>query len=82
MLKLRYVIKLSSLVGRIGTTATITDRLTGHTHACSVYDFSLQMDSMITVCLFVYLGRSVGGHMLVHELLMDRSKLIQKYKSG
>ena len=29
-----------------------------------------------------YLGRSVGGHMLVHELLMDRSKLIQKYKSG
>ena len=35
-------------------------------------------------CLFVYIGRSVGGggHMLVHEQLMDRSRLIQKYKSG
>ena len=34
--------------------------------------------------LFVYLGRSVGGgrHMLVHEQLMDRSRPIQKYKSG
>ena len=62
--------------------ATIMDRLTGHTHACSAYNFSLQMDSMITVCLFVYLGRNVGGHMLVHEQLMDRSRLIQKYKSG
>ena len=31
------------------------------------------------VCL---LGRSVGGHMLAHEQLMDRSRLIQKYKSG
>ena len=40
--------------------ATITDRLIGHTHACSAYNFSLQMDSMITVCLFVYLGRYVG----------------------
>ena len=35
------------------------------------------------VCLFfVYLGRSVGGHMLIHEQLMDCSRLIQKYKSG
>ena len=34
------------------------------------------------VCLFVYLGRSVGGHMLVHEHVMDRPKVIQKYKSG
>ena len=33
-------------------------------------------------CLFANLGRSVGGHMLVHEQLMDRSRLIQKYKSG
>ena len=33
--------------------------------------------------LFVCLARSVrGGHMLVHEQLMDRSRLIQKYKSG
>ena len=33
--------------------------------------------------LFVCLSRSVrGGHMLVHEQLMDRSRLIQKYKSG
>ena len=32
--------------------------------------------------LFVCLYRSVrGGHMLVHEQLMDRSRLIQKYKS-
>ena len=31
--------------------------------------------------LFVCLYRSVpGGHMLVHEQLMDRSRLIQKYK--
>ena len=31
--------------------------------------------------LFVCLYESVcGGHMLVHEQLMDRSRLIQKYK--
>ena len=31
--------------------------------------------------LFERLYRSVrGGHMLVHEQLMDRSRLIQKYK--
>ena len=32
-------------------------------------------------CLFVYLGRSVG-RMQVHEQLMDRSRLMQEYKSG
>ena len=33
--------------------------------------------------LFVCLSRLVrGGHMLVHEQLMDRSRLIQKHKSG
>ena len=32
--------------------------------------------------LFAYLGRSVGTHARPSEQLMDRSRLIQKYKSG
>ena len=40
------------------------------------------MCNSVAGCMFVYLGQSVGGHMLVHEKLMDCSRLIQKYKSG
>ena len=43
---------------------------------------SSKIKHMLNPCLFVYLGWSVGGHMLVHEQLMDHSRLIQKYKSG
>ena len=43
---------------------------------CKLYDF-------LGFCLFVCLSRSVhGGHMLVYEKLMDRSRLIQTFKSG
>ena len=37
---------------------------------------------LFVCCLFIYLGRSVRGHMLVHEQLMNRARLIQNYKSG
>ena len=33
--------------------------------------------SILFVCLY---GSVSGGHMLVHEQLMDRSRLIEKYK--
>ena len=33
--------------------------------------------SILFVCLYRFVR---GGHMLIHEQLMDRSRLIQKYK--
>ena len=44
--------------------------------------YPLAKGAIQMLILFVYLGRSVGGHMLVHEQLMDCSRLIQKYKTG
>ena len=48
----------------------------------TIIDSTITQQKKKKCCLFVYLGQSMGEYMVVQGQLMDRSRPIQKYKSG